>query len=569
MRWIGDNPLVVRAFRVGFRPGPGSFRIFIWIIALALIILGVSLYYTFDVRATESSAAGALLVCLVLYTVATFVIGGLQRMLVAFSRERERGTFDFLHLSTLSPSSVIWGFLMAGQLPGYVLLFFTLPVQIIAVIVMEDVARSAVFHLVCLHGMLAFYVLFLSLIFMLVGFWMKKAADLRGGAPVLAGIAMVMCTTISTAFLGGAPSSHPVSALAIPGAYHVLKSMWTRMMGMPGTTLSFFEWDMPIAIVALIVLTPLGLLTFRCLVRSFRFRDRKPISDWGAAFFVGWTLFVLTGFYWRTPVVEGERIFAFSLAGWIIINWTFTRTTRTLLTVIRRMGLAQGNIRKLIWDPESAPYRLVILLPLLLAVAGLVQGIAAPATPGAAENAQAQSGPHPIAPFLLPLFLMPMLLLSQFCKMRPKAFGVFVMIIVQGVIVWVPFVLWIFIQGRLALEEWEKVGVYAACISPMVQVAWATGVWDSSIVQPPAGLIYAIQGAYFVALLGLVSFHGKILGSIARSGTTLPTLPDDDASEPPPLPEEAAEFEASLQEETFEETSLDETTRIERGDSAP
>ena len=110
---FGYNPLVLRAFRTGFRSGRGNFRIGIWCLLLLLALAVPALMVLAAAQATGEVdwelAASTTGRALIFFFSALLVFGGIQRMLSSISGERERGTFDFLHLSTLPPRAILWG----------------------------------------------------------------------------------------------------------------------------------------------------------------------------------------------------------------------------------------------------------------------------------------------------------------------------------------------------------------------------------------------------------------------------------------------------------------------------
>ncbi|MFQ5655567.1 MAG: hypothetical protein ACE5GW_12660, partial [Planctomycetota bacterium] len=192
-RPIQDNPLIVRAFRTGFRRGPNSFRISVWGGGLALLVAAATFPAIVFSGISYESAASWLLAGLAVYTVATFVIGGLQRMLMSFLSERERGTFDFIHLSTLRPSSIVLGYLLAGQLLGYLLLCLTIPVMLVSASIADYGLPSIVLLILAIVG----YAVMLSMIFLTAGFWSEKISDLKGSALVLLSLLLIALTFLA------------------------------------------------------------------------------------------------------------------------------------------------------------------------------------------------------------------------------------------------------------------------------------------------------------------------------------------------------------------------------------
>ena len=110
-----ENPIVVRAFRIGFRPGPGQYPLGWWGLFLGLAFAVPFLPSLFDVEdGSGEQVSRWMFVTLSLYLLAVFLFGGFQRMITSFSKERERETFDFIHLSTMPSGSIVFGFLVAG-----------------------------------------------------------------------------------------------------------------------------------------------------------------------------------------------------------------------------------------------------------------------------------------------------------------------------------------------------------------------------------------------------------------------------------------------------------------------
>ena len=125
---LTENPFLVRAFALGFRSGPSSFRVGWFGMFLALVV-GVPLLLWSLGTIDQETVVRIGFYILGYFIAAAFVFGGFQRMLISFAQERDRGTLDFIHLSTMPPRHVIWGLLFAGQIPGYIFLMAAFPLR--------------------------------------------------------------------------------------------------------------------------------------------------------------------------------------------------------------------------------------------------------------------------------------------------------------------------------------------------------------------------------------------------------------------------------------------------------
>ncbi len=513
LRWpLMENPLMVRAFQVGFRPGPGSFRIAIWGLLLAGVLL-VSIVYAVNSRSEPGWAQRTgllLLLLLVFYTAASFFFGGLQRMLISFSSERERGTFDFIHLSTMKAQQVIWGFLAAGQLPGYLLLGLTFPVMLIAAFL----GHFSIFHLLAVLLALGCYVVLISLIFLTIGFWTKKIADLRGGYLFVAVMVLFGATMLSR--VGPTPWG-PCEVVGIFGGYPVVQSLWERGMvgavlgesaqAFAGKSADFFGITLPLSVLALIFLPPVAVLLVRCLAKSLRYRDRKPISDAEVLFSMVWLHVFFTGVYWGPAVPAGRKLFMLSLVSWVALAWLFARLARPSADIVRQLSLAKGRWAPLLYGREGPCYRLLVILMLELTLAGAAQMY------GGGESRPL------LAVMFMPLFLPVPVLLQQYLAWstgggRGKRY------LNRGMaflLIWLPFLLyWSLPVLKQALQQ-------ASIEIPLVPVQWFSGMSPLSLLYSVSGadlhaeypLLWGIRslalGFYLLATAGLVFLHTRKL----------------------------------------------------------
>lgn len=359
MTSIRHNPLVIRAFRAGFRSGPQSLRIGLWLLALVVIVLGALAFRSFVPNVDDEDLGRILTIGMLWFGTAGFVVGGLQRMLKSFSFERERGTYEFLHLSTLPASSLIWGFLWSGQLPGYLLLGCCLPVLSVGV----WLGGFAPLPMLLVLVMLGFYVLFASLLFLKLGFWMKKAADVRGSLFVGAMIFGFMINLISNIGF-----CKPLGLLA---GYSVVRSAWSRAqpLGLSnsvsrwdlGLNLPFFGWSVPIELVAVLFLAPIGVLIFVSLVRCVRDRSRKPISDAGVFVLSVWTQLFVYGFLWGMPIDTATACGVAAMFTMGLAHVQSALSTRSTRIVRQRLSRAPSSVRDMLVGPDAPPYLLAIV----------------------------------------------------------------------------------------------------------------------------------------------------------------------------------------------------------------
>lgn len=481
MSWfyrVLHNPLVMRAFRVGFRPGPTSFRIAPWSLALILIVFGILItaYYARDLGTVW--VGEMLAVFLTFYTAATFVVGGIQRMLVSFSQERERGTFEFIHLSTMSPRSIVLGFLLAGQLPGYLLLGLTLPILFIGAFL----ADYQLVPLLGMVGMLAFYVLVLSLFFLFLGFWMKKAADLRGASLFFAVLFCVITSLMYYNFFGSGAAGAPVGVLA---GFPVIRSMWDRAtVDGGGMYAQVFGAQLPLELLALVFLTPLMFVFYSSLVRCLRHRERKPFADGVAWFLLLWFQLFLVATLWGVPVAQDRSWFICVLVMMIFNSRVLAAAIRPRHQVIRLLARLKGNVSQALWHAHGPPIRLA--LGLALGMLGI--GFLLRMDPNQAGSPLWLIG-VPFLPLLLTFSMGQQLELYRGGRQRGVITGVFGLFFV-----WLPLIVYAFITSgaevlprTLGQTGFDALYCYGL-LSPLSQVLYGTGVNGfEDGVQPISG----------------------------------------------------------------------------------
>ncbi|MGE3166902.1 MAG: hypothetical protein AB7O52_18510 [Planctomycetota bacterium] len=507
---IIHNPLVVRAFRVGFRSGPQSIRLGIWLLVLVAIVLG-SLALRYFVPEVDNAVLGEILaLATIFYSAAAFLLGGLQRMLKSFSYERERGTYEFLHLSTLRPSALVGGFLWAGQLPGYLLLGASLPVLAVGV----GFAGLSYWAIGMLLGLLVFYVLFVSLAFLNLGFWLKKAADIRGS--LFVGIGIV--GSVASAFSSTGGVWRPLGILA---GYPVLSSAWKRAQPAAagasswsaGFDLRFFEWTLPIEGLAVAFLAPIGWLLFVSLLRCVRDRGRKPISDRGVLFLVTWVLLFLVGFLWGAGLNSGSALLVMTAVTLALTQLTAVTSMRTARALRQRLTRAGRVGREVLLGQDAPPYLLALAIAVCFTLfAGAWIAVATQELPGGSAPSRLPCPPWPAALVLLaPLGLI--VFLRQYLEFLGSPILKRVSAIVTAALLWWgPFVahLMLHANGSVPRGETQDAALTAlywlTLASPLSQIhAW------SGFAGPIAGLDEVVIGLFQALYLAL--FVTLILGA--------------------------------------------------------
>lgn len=465
---IRHNPLVVRAFRVGFRPGPTAFRFGLWATLLVLIVVGVFGFERLNPSFETKDAGRLLALLMVFYIAASFLLGGLQRMLVSFGSERQRGTFEFLHLSTLRPSSVVWGFLWAGQLPGYLLLGLSLPVMLVGALL----GGLHVGYLILLVSLLAFYVLFLSVLFLEVGFWMKKASDIRGSLQAFAGIFMGLMTAAS--------SSLPY--LGILGAYPVLKSAWSRAAhvdsevgGHAGTSVLVFGQLFAIELVAVLFLAPVGFVVARSLVRCLRNRELRSISTGGVLFLAAWLQLFTIGFLMNRR--DPEFILnVLGIEALLFATWASGFSIRESWRVRQRIACSRrrAGSRSVLIDSEGPPLLLGLALSVQFGVVAL--GYLLYERQQGTTTLSLASALIPVSPVLLLFWLGQYFEFSRGPRVRK-----WLSYIVYGLFIWLPFFAALFVIAivrqqfpEFPAERFESLQT-ACLVSPLAQLRAAAG----------------------------------------------------------------------------------------------
>ena len=359
-----DNPIVQRAFRTGFRSGPSSFKVGWWLVGLALVTLG-----PFGMRVavpgfTTSEAMRLMFFGLLILLGLAYLIGGFQRMISSFSKEREQGTFEFLQLSTLGSRQITFGFLLAGQLPGYLAMFFISPLVLIAAMMLE-------YSIVALAQMVISFLvltLTLSVVFLYLGFWTKKASEFRGAAVVY---------IILYFFLGNIVLSAVGNLGVVPGGWGEIflgmPVVFGYMMNLDGDSPvfdpQFFGVGLPPFLLLAIVLLPFAVTLYLALSRSLRHRERPPWTVVDASLLYGWLSVVFVGMWWAQGVPLALRVVSFSIVSYLLILTLLKRNSRSRGETVHDLGRDQGSWKQLLRRQPTSPLRLGLSLSLIYLVA--------------------------------------------------------------------------------------------------------------------------------------------------------------------------------------------------------
>lgn len=538
-----QNPLVERAFRSGFRSGPGSFRLGWYLAGLALATIGPFVPKLFEPAWGVGDAAQFMLPGLLLLLLAIFVIGGFQRMLGSFTQERERGTFDFLHLSTLRSSAIVLGFLWAGQLPGYLAAVLLAPLLFCA-------AFFADFPLLVLAEILASLVLLvlsLSVLFLFYGFWAKKVSEFRGAAFVYAMVAVFGGWGIANTLvkLRVLPDGVPQAALGVPVLVD-LYSLGVRAADSGGSgtpallPLHFYGIGLPPWLFGAVLVLPAVVLVFAALARALRHRDRVPWSVSHATLLFAWGAIALVGVWWGTGIPPWMRSLALSAYAWFAIRRLLERCTLNRSRTVQALGRSGGTIRGLLAADEGPPLRLAASLFAVWFGASLLLSAGVRFEPVVSDPAAAVTNPllWAIAPALFLLPLAAITLYSQWMAwQRPGWRWTTVMLTLLLVVA--PACSFAFSEA-LATLHLIPVGLLVSYggLSPFSQLlalahprssGYSAGSWP-----------VVAQVAYVIAVVwGVVALRRSAEALAARSRKLRAGL-DGDRGAPPPVPAGAA-----------------------------
>jgi len=411
-----ENPLVERAFRIGFRSGPGSFRLGWYIAGLGLATVGPFLPRGLSAQWTVRDAATWMLPALLGLLLLVFVIGGFQRMLSSFAQERERGTFDFLHLSTLRSGAIVLGFLLAGQLPGYFALVLISPLLVLA-------AHFSEFPLLILAAMIAslvFAVLALSVFFLFFGFWAKKVTEFRGAAFIYASIYCFGGWLVANGIVkaGILPDRVPHALLGAPilfELYGLGRSIADATGGAPPgiAPLELYGAGLAPWVFAIVVALPATAIVFLALCRSLRHRDRAPWSISHATLLFAWCVFALVGTWWGTGIPLRMRCISLAVFAWMAIRRLTDRGTPSRTRTVHALGRSGGGLRSLLRSEEGPPLRLSLALVAVWWGGSLLLASEAWLDPDSIESIRS-SGPPLLFALAPALFLLPLASLGLF-----------------------------------------------------------------------------------------------------------------------------------------------------------
>ena len=355
-----ENPIVQRAFRTGFRSGPSSFKIGWWVAGLALVTLGPLALRIAMPTVGFDDAMSIMFYGLLILLGLVFLIGGFQRMISSFSKEREQGTFEFLQLSTLRSSQITFGFLLAGQLPGYLAMTLVAPILLIAAYFLEYS------YSLLLELMVSFLVLTLTLsvIFLNMGFWTKKASEFRGAAIVYIILYMFLGYVVLNGIMetGLLPGGWRDIILGFPVVLQYLVSLDGESVILKPL---FFGFEFrPSALLALVWL-PIAAIFLVALNRSLRHRERPPWSSLGASTLYLWISFLFLGMWYRQGVPIELRATGFSLFSYFLLLTILKKCSRTRGETIHDLGRFEGSWRSMLRKQPTSPLRMGWMLSVI------------------------------------------------------------------------------------------------------------------------------------------------------------------------------------------------------------
>ncbi len=529
-----ENPIVQRALRTGFRSGPSSFRINWWITGLLVVAVGPFFPRLFNPRWDIEDSMTWMFRLVFALLVLAFLVGGFQRMLSAFSNERERGTFEFLHLSTMRSDGIVAGFLMSGQLPGYFAMVLLAPLLVVSSIVMGYSLPA----LAVLLGAVVLYVLFVSVLMLYLGYLSKKVAELRSAALIYVVLYFLFASFVFRGFdgLGVLPPEWGDILHGFP----FLQKLYYVVTGIEGPNAQlfqtiFFGWSLPYLFALVLVLGPPTVLLFLTLSRSLRYREGLGWSELHAVLFFGWINFLLLGIWWDSKSSNVVCIQTLLIVTWFCMTQFFRRNANSRGGTVLALGRRDGKVNFLSADTGACPpYRLLLLLFLVHLLSFVLLWSFGDSVTGFYLPANAL-----FAPLLLVLPLLLYCSLIQWLAWRvPSWIGGEK--VLSALFIWAPYVVYL-TAGNLPFHDvlGDSYTVYSL-ISPFVQA--------QQLLAGPAGhddliglfgfqLLYAVGAlVVFVSVFRYWRVLNKRRDQLS-TGVDLKTGWPESVSSPSPLPD--------------------------------
>jgi len=501
-----ENPLVQRAMRTGFRSGLSGYRINLWITGLVIVTGGPFLPKLFDRGWDLRDSMSWMFALVFILLILAFLVGGFQRMLSAFSNERERGTFEFLHLSTMRSDGIVAGFLMSGQLPGYFAMVLLAPLLVVSSLILDYSLAALAVLLVAV----VLYILFISVLMLYLGYWSKKVAEFRSMALLYVLFYFILASFVYRGFDN--LKVLPPDWSDILHGFSFLKTLYLGVTGGGGPAVVVFEpvffgWSVPSVVALVLVLGPPTVFLFLTLTRSLRHREGRGCSETHGLLMFGWINFLLIGIWWESDTPTFVRVQTLLIVAWICIAHFFRRNTITRGGTILALSRREGTINLLSSDTEACPpYRFGLLLFLVhLTSFMFLLGVGT----GASVSDLASNI------FLAPLlFVLPLLLycsLIQWLVWRTPSWKGGERVI-SALFVWVPYFVYLTARG-LPLQDVLGDGYKMyGLISPFSQVQELFGSVDGGgILMRVIGLQFFCYGSAAILLFVSVLRYWRLL----------------------------------------------------------
>ncbi|MFN0060671.1 MAG: hypothetical protein ACKVX7_19630 [Planctomycetota bacterium] len=360
-----ENPLIWRTLRTGFRPGKAGFNLTIWWLALVLILGVVYLLATFASSPRQNFWWQLLGSWLIVYNSAAFIFHGLPRLASTCSQERERGTIDFLRLSAMRPSAMIWGFIGHGLMPAFFLQLVVLPILALC----AWMGQANFFSYLAIEGMLAFYALALSLILANLGLWSVRPSEQRMFTVVL-GAAL---WGLNIYLLAGVPSWLPDALIQVFAVYPAISGLLNHAeSGRDILEVPFFQLSVPLPLMSVIALLPPMVVLSRSASRWVRLSVLKPLHDADVLAMLTWLCVLILGYYWQSSVAPERALFILMLSYFFIARLLLHVNSRDRSSILRELARRDGRIRAYLLSSFAPSYRLLPIVTVLLAFAFMI-----------------------------------------------------------------------------------------------------------------------------------------------------------------------------------------------------
>lgn len=342
-KYLLENPELIKFIRINFRYPKSVSLASVYLIAL------LSLYFIQYIIVGKIDEGYFKLVYVTTLGIEFLMSFYISTYLVtnAYAQEKEKGTLDFLRMTTIDRGVLAIGKLIGPGIFQSFLILITLPIVIISAVL----SHIPLMHFMIVHFHLVIYTIAFNTLGLLFAISSPKPAS-AGALSIGATIGLPLIFNI---FINGKEENPFFNLFNIlnKGGNYITRSI------------NFFNFSLPSFLLTFFIIAYLVFWFMKAIVRKIDDENNKPITKKQTLVFWTGIQFIMTGIFW--PKVEfygASLLLIFSIFNFISISLISAMLTPTFDDNVIFLNKNQSLNTKL-WDSKSNNMYLIIFMNII------------------------------------------------------------------------------------------------------------------------------------------------------------------------------------------------------------